>query len=116
MNKFDIPIFKLSYDLYKTLHQYRKIIPKHDRFSIFAKCEQSLLDILELIILASSQSKKEKLPTLKQASLKLNVFRIFVRLLKDVKALDSKKYIILENMADQIGRMLGGWIRSSKDV
>jgi len=54
------------------------------------------------------------LSTLKEASLKLNVLRVFVRLLKDIKAIDSKKYVTLETMVDEIGRMLGGWIRSSK--
>jgi len=114
MNEFDIPIFKTSYDLYKTLHSYRKVIPKNDRFTVFERCEQATLDVIEAILLASSQTKKEKVPTLKEASLKLNVLRVFVRLLKDIKAIDSKKYVTLETMVDEIGRMLGGWIRSSK--
>ncbi len=114
MNDFDIPIFKKSYDLYKTLHEYRKIIPKKDRFTVFERCENAMLDILEAILLASSQKKEEKAPTLEQASLKLNVLRVFVRLLKDIKAIDMKKYVTLESMIDEIGRMLGGWIRSTK--
>ena len=114
MNEFDIPIFKTSYDLYKTLHEYRKVVPKNDRFTVFERCEQAALDVIEAILLVSSQTKEEKVLTLKQASLKLNVLRVFVRLLKDIKAIDSKKYVTLETMIDEIGRMLGGWIRSSK--
>jgi len=114
MNNFDIPIFKKSYDLYKTLHEYRKIIPKKDRFTVFERCEHAMLDVLETILLASSQKKEEKILTLERASLKLNMLRVFVRLLKDIKVIDTKKYITLENMIDEIGRMLGGWIRSSK--
>jgi len=112
MNNFDTPIFKKSYDLYKILHEYRKVVPKSDRFTVFERCEQSLLDVIEAILQASSQNKQEKVSALNRASLKLNVLRIFIRLLKDIKAIDIKKYVKLETMVDEIGRMLGGWIRS----
>lgn len=46
---------------------------------------------------------------------KLNVLRVLIRLTKDVKAIDNKKYIALETNIDEIGRMLGGWIRSTKE-
>ena len=114
MNNFDIPIFKKSYDLYKTLHEYRNSIPKKDKFTIFERCENAVLDIIENILLASSQNPKDKLPTLNYINLKLNVLRVFIRLIKDVKAIDNKKYVHLQSIADEIGRMLGGWIRSTK--
>jgi len=40
--------------------------------------------------------------------------RVFIRLLKDVKALDTKKYISLQESVDEIDRMLGGWLKSVK--
>lgn len=114
MNNLEIPIFKKSYDLYKTLHECRQAAPKRDRYTIYERCEQGTLDVIENILMASGQPKKEKAPTLEQASLKLNMLRVFIRLLKDVKAIDLKKYANLENTIDEIGRMLGGWIRSIK--
>ncbi|MFH1029923.1 MAG: diversity-generating retroelement protein Avd [bacterium] len=114
MNDFDIPIFKKTYDLYKTLHEYRRLVPKNDRFTIFERAEQTTLDLIEGIMLASSQKAQEKIQTLESASLKLNMLRVFIRLMKDIKTLDGKKYITLENIIDEIGRMLGGWIRSNK--
>lgn len=112
MNEFDIPIFKKSYDLYKTLHEYRRLVPKQDRFTIFERVDAVTLDIIEGILLASSQQKTIKLLTLERVSLKLNMLRILIRLMKDTKALDTKKYVALESSIDEIGRMLGGWIRS----
>ncbi len=114
MNEFDIPIFKKAYDLYKTFHEYRRLIPKQDRFSVFERCENTILDVIEGIMVASSEQGKEKLANLKRASSKLNMLRVFVRLMKDVKAIDGKKYVTLESIIDEIGRMLGGWIRSTK--
>ena len=114
MNDFDIPIFKKTYDLYKTFHEYRKVVPKQDRFTIFERSESAVLEVLECIMQASSESNKEKLPTLERGSLKLNMLRVFVRLMKDIKTIDGKKYTNLESVIDEIGRMLGGWIRSIK--
>ncbi len=112
MNDFDIPIFKKSYELFKTYNSYRRLIPKQDRFTTFERSENLILDIIEGILYASSLTKQDKLPILERVSVKLNVLRVFLRLLKEVKALDTKKYILLETMIDEIGRMLGGWIKS----
>lgn len=112
MNEFDIPIFRKSYELYKTLHELRRLIPKQDRFAIFERVEAVTLDVVEGIMLASGQQKTIKLPALERTSIKLNMLRMFIRLMKDTKALDNKKYVALEATIDEIGRMLGGWMRS----
>ena len=114
MNEFDIPIFKKSYDLYKTFHEYHRLIPKKDRFTTFERSENVLLDIMSGIFRASGQSKKEKISTLEQVSVNLNLFRVFIRLMKDTKGIDNKKYTVVQSEVDEIGRMLGGWIRSLK--
>ncbi len=115
MDDFDIPIFKRTYDLYKTFYGYRDGIQKQDRHTIWQKCENIILEILEGILLASQAYKSEKLPILERVSVKLNVLRVFLRLMKDVKIIDNKKYTTLEGLVDEIGRMLGGWIKSSRD-
>ena len=115
MNDFDIPIFKKTYDLYKTFYGYRDSITKQDRYTIWQRCENIILDILENILLASQIYKAEKLPILEKVSLKLNFLRVFFRLMKEVKTIDGKKYIALQELVDEIGRMLGGWIKSNKE-
>ena len=115
MDDFDIPIFKKSYDLYKAFYSYRSVVPKQDRYTIWQRCESLILDILEGILLASQTGKNEKLPILEKTSMKLNFLRIFVRLMKETKVMDNKKYTTLQELIDEIGRILGGWIRSVKD-
>ena len=113
MNDLDMPILKKSYDLYKTFHDYRKVIPKSDRFTIYERSEGVIIDVLECLIEAGYGQKTTKMTLLEKASVKLNTLRFFIRLMKDSKTIDSKKYIILQEMIDEIGRMLGGWIRSA---
>lgn len=115
MNNFNIPIFNKSYELYKLFHSFRNNVPKQDRFTIWQRCENIILDIVELSLRASLTPKSEKLPILEQMSFKLNFLRIFMRLIKDIKAIDIKKYALLEATINEIGRMLGGWIKSIKN-
>jgi hypothetical protein len=115
MDEFDIPIFKKTYELYKTFYEYRGSVSKQDRYTIWQRCEALILDVLENILLASQLPKQEKLPVLRKTSLKLNFLRVFLRLMKEIKAIDDKKYILLEQIVDEIGRMLGCWIKSTKE-
>jgi len=87
MNEFDVPIFQKSYDLYKQMHDYQKLIPKHDRYTLYSKAEDSLLSVLSGLFRASTISKDAKLELLEEASTELNLLRVFIRLLKDIKAL-----------------------------
>ena len=47
--------------------------------------------------------------------MKLNMLRIFLRLTKETKILDLKKCLLLQEIVDEIGRMLGGWMKSVKE-
>ena len=115
MDEFDIPIFKKTYDLYKTFYGYRATAPKTDRYTIWQRSEEMLLNVFHGILLASKSYRNEKVTILEKTSTDLNLLRVFLRLMKDVKSIDTKKYIVLESSVDEIGRMLGGWLRSSKE-
>ena len=112
MNDNDIPILKKTYELYKTFHEYRKLIPKQDRFTIYERSEGIILDVTEHIYHAGYSKTTQKVLILEKASAKLNLLRLLIRLMKETKTLDTKKYVVLQGMIDEIGRMLGGWIRS----
>jgi len=115
MDEYDIPIFKKIYTLYKLFYGFRHTVSKQDRYTLWQRSEGLILELLEAILYASQQTKQEKLPTLQRASLKLNLLRVFLRICKEVKAIDNRKYTQVEEFVDEIGRMLGGWIRSTKD-
>jgi hypothetical protein len=114
MDDFDIPIFKKTYELYKLFYSYRNTMSKQDRYTIWQRCDGTMLDMLESIVAAGQTAKSEKLPALERASAKLNILRIFIRLMKETKGIDGKKYLALQAQTDEIGRMLGGWIRSTR--
>lgn len=116
MQEFDIPIFKKAYELYKQFHEIRNKTSKQDRYTVFQKCENYILELIEKIIEASQLPKESKSPVLDRASLLLSLLRVFVRLMKDTKSIDLKNYALIEANVDEIGRMLGGWIKSTKEA
>ena len=113
MNDADIPILKKAYDLYLIFHMYRRVVPKAERFTLYERCENAILDMIEAILEAGYSKSVQKAATLERASVKLNIVRFFTRLLKETRSIDTKKYVKLQEMIDEIGRMLGGWIRST---
>ncbi|HEY4516408.1 MAG TPA: diversity-generating retroelement protein Avd [Candidatus Paceibacterota bacterium] len=112
MNDADIPILKKSYDLYRTFNEYRRVVPKADRHTIYERSENAILDMVEYILEAGYSKSGDKVAILERASVKLNLLRFFVRLMKETRSIDTKKYTVLQAHIDEIGRMLGGWIRS----
>ena len=112
----EVPIFAKAYDLYKLLASYRSGIPKADRYTLWQRAEETSLSVIELLLFTSQSEKETKAALLAQASIKLNLLRILVRLARDTKAIDLRKYTQAQQIMDEIGRMLGGWIKSAKNA
>jgi hypothetical protein len=70
------------------------------------------LDILEALYAANAQKDDTKLPLLRNIDNKLKVMQAVVRITHDVRAFDDRQYLLLEKLLTELGRMLGGWIKS----
>lgn len=75
------------------------------------KIDLYLLAVIELVYSASISSSAEKLNLLRQGLRKFDVLKFLVRIVWEIKALDNKKYLALSEPFDEIGRMLGGWVK-----
>ena len=107
-----MPILHKVFDFYKLFNQHLQLFPKRNRLTLGRKIDSLILEIIELIFLALNSEKKEKTIILRKASLKIDLLKIVIRLAKETKALDNKKYILLQKELQEIGKMLGGWIRA----
>lgn len=66
-------------------------------------------------MLANKKTTAAKLLILEKIDLKLQIIKILIRLCLDAKIIDLKKYILWEEKILEIGRMLGGWIKTAKE-
>ena len=51
---------------------------------------------------------------LEQMDTKLKILQTLIRALYDMKDINDKKFLDLSESAIEIGRMLGGWIKTAK--
>ena len=108
----DIPIFHRVYELYKLLDGYRGSIAKAKRYTLWQKCENITLVLLEKIIACGHQYGEEQMRTLYFVSDRLDLLKVLVRLAKETHTITSKQYLAIQEILQDIGKMLGGWIKS----
>ncbi|MFH1429136.1 MAG: diversity-generating retroelement protein Avd [Candidatus Margulisiibacteriota bacterium] len=87
--------------------------PKDQRFLLADRIERILLDILEMLIEAVYTKQKKEI--LIKINLKLQVLRYMMRLARDMKYVSVKGYDYFCQLVLEIGRMVGGWIRSRNE-
>jgi hypothetical protein len=85
--------------------------PRNHRFVLGERLERNLYDLLETLIKA--RYTRQRQPLLEQANLTLEVLRFQVRLAKDLACLKTKSYGFAARAIDEIGKLVGGWLRSA---
>lgn len=108
----DIPIFHKIYDLYKLLHSYHPSIPKAERYTLWQKCENTTLALMEALIETGHRKGEEWIDVLYAVSNKLDLLKVLIRLAKDTRTIDHKQYLEIQTMIQEIGKMVGGWIKA----
>jgi len=88
--------------------------PKNQRYVLAQRLDTTAIDILQSITYAKLQ--RDKLAILEKASLELEQLRILLRLSKDLKFINISSYEYAVRELDEIGRMLGGWIKQQKNI
>ena len=106
------PIFHKFYGLYKLLNILHGTIPKSQRYTLWQRCENINLNLLELLLEANHKQANEKLKTLYKLSHQLDLLKMLIRLAKENKVIHSKKYVEIQTILQEGGKMLGGWIKS----
>src|SRR5258706_6960987 len=95
--------------VYKLWQGYQNDFPKNLRYTLGEKIDATFLNILEYLFIAGYQGKNEKLPTILLTIRKTDILKFFLRIAWELNALDNKKYILISEKMDGVGRMIGGW-------
>ena len=102
----------LTYDLLKWAIPTLKKFPRDQRFLLGDRIEKHILDVLELLIYANYS--KDKLEYLIEANLKIEVLRFLWRLSLELEYLSARRYGFVSIMLNDIGKLVGGWIKQQK--
>ncbi|MDP3997305.1 MAG: diversity-generating retroelement protein Avd [bacterium] len=106
------PVILKHYDLILWFFPHVSKFSRNYKFLLGDRIENLLLDILSNLITAN-YSIEARRKNLIEANLKLDHLRILARLCKDLNLLSFKSYQYQAEIIDEIGRQIGGWMRSN---
>ncbi|MFH0820517.1 MAG: four helix bundle protein [Candidatus Peregrinibacteria bacterium] len=108
-----LPIINRTYEVYKIIVQLNDTLTKRWRYSLGLSAENTVLDLLEQMIMAGSAPKPMKEPYLIKANANLEIIRLKLRLFLELKLANETKIFQIQSQLEEIGRMLGGWLKSA---
>lgn len=111
----DLPIIHKLIEAYKLWQEYLQYFPKTSRYLLGSKIDSAFIETTELIFISCSLGGENKLAYLLKSSVKLDLLKFFLRISWEIKAIDNKKYAVLSEQLNEIGKMLGGWMRQLKE-
>ena len=106
----DVKVINDTYQLLKWLLPIISKYPRNFRYSLGVRIENSLYELLEF--LQTAYHSQEKLKHLAAASNKLEHMRLLIRLSHEMHLFDSKIHHALIEQMENIGKQVGGWMRS----
>ena len=86
--------------------------PRSQKFALGDRIQSTALDVLERIIEATYTRARGK--ALSAANLGIEKLRILFRLAADLKVVDLRRYEFAARSLDEVGRLIGGWLRASR--
>ncbi|MBI4235429.1 four helix bundle protein [Candidatus Peregrinibacteria bacterium] len=108
-----LPIINRTYEAYKNLVDINHKLNKRWLYSLGASTENSFLQTIEELVMAKNAPKPLKGSYLIKASASLEVATMKIRLLFDLQLVNETRIFQLQNKLAEIGRMLGGWLKST---
>jgi hypothetical protein len=105
-------VLSKTYDLILWLLNQIPKFPRSHRFVLGDRMENVALEMLELLIEAAYT--RDKVALLKRTNLQLEKLRYLILISKDLKFLSIRQYEFVSKQIDEIGRMVGGWLRQQE--
>ena len=108
----ELVVIEKTYDLLIWSLKHIERFPRCHRYGIGLRLEQRLSAILDLLLRA--KYSRDRLGLLQETNVELELLRFQFRSVKDLKCLSIDSYGSAARFVNEIGQMVGGWIRSSQ--
>lgn len=86
-------------------------LPRTEKFSIGNEYKQSMYEMLRNIMYLSKIEQNQALNILNKIDAELNTQRIFLRIMKNNKWIDERKFKIAMEQIYELGKILGGLLK-----
>lgn len=106
----ELIIYQKCYDFALYLFPIVDRFPKYEKFAICSQIKSCVLDMTREVVRANKSRNKK--PILYDIDVKIEELKFLSRLSHDRKYLSKKSYEHSGKCLSEIGRLLGGWIKS----
>lgn len=106
-------ILQKTYDLMLYLFPLLTRFPKNQRFTLAQHIQNGLLDMAAHIVRANMSRGRDRWLELREVNACLEVLRMNVRLAMELGFLKRKQWEQVSLRANEIGKLLGGWMKVS---
>lgn len=108
----NLVIKQKCYDMIQYGYVALKHFPKSEKFGLATDIKDNMYVVLKYIIIADKKYYKKT--TIQELDVELAKLKTLVRLSKDLGFLPNKKYEVWSNYLVEIGKMVGGWLKTAK--
>ena len=110
MPQGELAVIQKTYDLVRWSCGHLGKFPRDLRFTPGERIERRLYDLLEALL--EARYTRERASLLRQANRSLEVLRYQLRLAHDLQCLRANSYGHATAALHEIGRLVGGWLKS----
>ena len=108
----ELPVYKKSYDVLLQLFELTRHFKREYKYTIGNTLKNEVLDLITLIFRANSRTDKEAI--LQTAREHIEVIRLYMRVLFDMKQINLKQFVQVNQHVEDISKQLSGWQKVSK--
>jgi len=109
----EMVILTRTFDLLTWLLPHCERFPKAQRYLVVQRLGDAALNFQEALFHANSKRGEARLAHLREADAYLTTLRLYLRLAYQWAWFNSGQYEHVSKMVEEIGRLLGGWIKQS---
>ncbi|MBA3047627.1 four helix bundle protein [Patescibacteria group bacterium] len=102
-----LPVYKASYDLLVEIFQFTKNFSREYKYTIGQDLKKQTTEMILNIYRANSTYTKKEI--IQKARENIEVIRLLMRLLKDLKQVNIKKFVQINELIESVSKQLTKW-------
>ena len=110
MNYNELPVYKATYDLFLEIFRFTKNFNKEYKYTVGESIKNETLELIMLIYRANSKQNRKE--TIQDAREKVEVIRLYIRLMKDLQQISIKRFVQVNIQLENVSKQLTGWKKS----
>mgnify|MGYP000958640423 CR=1 FL=1 len=111
---YELPIYKSCYDLLLEIFLFTKNFSKDFKYTVGESIKKETVELLTLIFRANSRTDKHAV--LQEAREHIEVIRLLIRLMKDLKQISLKNFVKINQKVEEVSKQLTGWQKAVKSL